>query len=320
MKNRTQKKFNKVSIAGAGFCGLAAAYQLLLRGYQVDIYDPKGIGGGASGTAAGLLHPFPGEHAKRAAEADSGMRETLKLIELAEQELGMTVRTQGGIIRRAMNEKQESDYAKCAEKYPEETKWKNRELWIKNGLAVHTNLYLEGLWKVCQKHGAKFHRKALSNKAEGLVIWATGAGMADREFIDVGSLITPVRGQILEIEWPRDSAPLQHPVCSKVYAVMGLDGTSCFAGSTYERERSDDIPDVAFAAQEILPKLELLLPQLKRMPILDCKVGVRASAPGHRPLLKKLNEHSFAIGGMGSKGLLYHALYATKLMDIMEEV
>jgi glycine/D-amino acid oxidase-like deaminating enzyme len=304
------------AIAGAGFCGLAVCYELLLRGWNVHLFDPKGIGNGASGVAAGLVHAFAGEHAKRSAEATEGMEATLTLLSVAEHELGHSIRTTGGIIRRAMTPTQMIDYSKCAEQYPAEASWNGTDLWIRDGLAVHTHLYLQGLWKACKRLGAVFHQKPLVEPVDAdLVVWATGADMTDPSL-----RITRVRGQLLELKWPEGVPPLKQPLCSKVYAVMGLEGRTCVVGSTYERERTDDAPDIDFAAREILPKIFPLLPHLEGMPILSCRAGVRASAPGHRPLLKMLKPNTFAIGGMGSKGLLYHALYARKLVDNIGEV
>lgn len=318
MTHKTQKK---AIVAGAGFCGLATTYQLLLHGWDVSLYDPKGIGKGTSGIAAGLLHPFAGESAKRSADADAGMHETLKLLAVADAELGKNVRTRGGIIRRAMTAIQTEDFAKCAQEYPEHVQWDGTDLWINEGCAVHASLYLNGLWLACQRLGATFHQQKVDASAVAdLVVWATGADMADREPVDVGVLVTRVRGQLLEVQWPEDQPPLAMPISSKMYVVMDTENKSCIVGSTYERTRTDEIPDADFACRKILPKIYELLPFLKEMPILGCRAGVRASAPGHRPLLKRLNDKTFAIGGMGSKGLLYHALYATKLIDNIADV
>ena len=47
---------------GGGFAGVAAAWHLLAlthpRAVDIDLFDAAGIAGGASGAAAGLLHPF----------------------------------------------------------------------------------------------------------------------------------------------------------------------------------------------------------------------------------------------------------------------
>ncbi|KAL8497786.1 hypothetical protein ACS0TY_021208 [Phlomoides rotata] len=53
----------RYAVLGAGFAGLSVAWNLLLHGCKeshlcVDVYDGVGIGGGASGIAGGLLHPY----------------------------------------------------------------------------------------------------------------------------------------------------------------------------------------------------------------------------------------------------------------------
>ena len=58
----------KVAVIGAGFCGLAVVWNLLNQLFQpnleVTLFDKTAIGSGASGVAAGLLHPYAGAHAK----------------------------------------------------------------------------------------------------------------------------------------------------------------------------------------------------------------------------------------------------------------
>lgn len=53
----------RYAVVGAGFAGVAAAWHLMQQGSQVGptevhLYDVAGLAGGASGAAAGLLHPF----------------------------------------------------------------------------------------------------------------------------------------------------------------------------------------------------------------------------------------------------------------------
>ena len=61
-----------IAIIGAGLAGLAVAYHILNKNQNctVTLFDQKGIAAGASGIAAGLLHPFVGARSKRNFEAD----------------------------------------------------------------------------------------------------------------------------------------------------------------------------------------------------------------------------------------------------------
>src|SRR6478672_6516434 len=59
-----------VAVFGGGMAGLAAAHELAERGFHVDVYERKALGGKArsipvAGTAAGGRRPLPGEHGFR---------------------------------------------------------------------------------------------------------------------------------------------------------------------------------------------------------------------------------------------------------------
>ncbi len=60
----------RVAVLGGGMAGLAAAHELIERGFSVDVYERKALGGKArsipvAGTAAGGRRPLPGEHGFR---------------------------------------------------------------------------------------------------------------------------------------------------------------------------------------------------------------------------------------------------------------
>src|SRR4051794_16232428 len=60
----------RVAVLGGGMAGLAAAHELAERGFKVDVYERKALGGKArsipvKATAAGGRKPLPGEHGFR---------------------------------------------------------------------------------------------------------------------------------------------------------------------------------------------------------------------------------------------------------------
>src|SRR4051812_14975242 len=60
----------RVAVLGGGMAGLAAAHELIERGFRVDVYERKSLGGKArsipvAGTAHGRRRPLPGEHGFR---------------------------------------------------------------------------------------------------------------------------------------------------------------------------------------------------------------------------------------------------------------
>ncbi|WP_051399714.1 hydroxysqualene dehydroxylase [Haloechinothrix halophila] len=60
----------RVAVLGGGMSGLAAAHELIERGFEVDVYEGKELGGKARsmpvpGTGSGDREPLPGEHGFR---------------------------------------------------------------------------------------------------------------------------------------------------------------------------------------------------------------------------------------------------------------
>src|SRR5262245_29809957 len=106
----------KIAIVGGGFCGVAVAWYLLnhfppFPNLRLHLFDSKGIGRGASGIAAGLLHPFAGAHAKLNWRAFEGIRATQDLLKVASFTLQQRVTANNkGILRLALNEEQQSDF------------------------------------------------------------------------------------------------------------------------------------------------------------------------------------------------------------------
>src|SRR5579862_7065479 len=93
----------RVAIIGAGFSGLSLAWQLIDSGQcTVTLFDQKGIGAGASGIAAGLMHPYPGKEGKRSFLASEGIAATQRLLQIAKRKsTGALANEQGIKIGRA---------------------------------------------------------------------------------------------------------------------------------------------------------------------------------------------------------------------------
>ena len=64
------RRGRRVAVLGGGMAGLAAAHELIERGFEVHVYERKALGGKArsipvAGTATGGRRPLPGEHGFR---------------------------------------------------------------------------------------------------------------------------------------------------------------------------------------------------------------------------------------------------------------
>ena len=107
----------RVAILGAGLAGLSVAYHLLEAGPAVvDIYDAGGIGAGASGAAAGLLHGYT-PRGRLLWMGREGVARTHALLAVAEaaaarRGLPLPLAYCTGILRPPASAKQAADFAR----------------------------------------------------------------------------------------------------------------------------------------------------------------------------------------------------------------
>ena len=325
----------RVAILGAGLCGLATATHFLsakkTEDLEIVIFDPAPLGENASGLSAGLFHPFPGAHAKLVRDGKEGQKATLELVDVAERASGEKIAKNTGLLRIAISQKQLEDFSHCAKQY-EDVRWfggeecqqlipcllPNPGIFIESAFVIQTKKYLGGLWKYCAASGVRWEPtlvttlKTLSDF--DVIVVATGAAVKLLPELS-HILIKPIKGQILEIEWPSFLPPLKVPLNSEAYLVMSLDKKKCFVGATFERSFDSAAPDMETARTYLQPKMLSLIPGLEEAKILNCHSGLRAATPQHQPLLEQPLNGCWVFSGMGSKGLLYHALYAKKLVD-----
>jgi len=319
-----------IAIIGAGFSGMAIAWHLLkYDNVNITLFDPAGIGGGASGISAGLLHPYAGLHSKLNWKGREGYTAATALLESSAKVMQQPVYSKTGLIRIAMTEANEKDYALCAHQYSD-VDWldpdafqmlvpqavPNPAILIKSALVVDNSIYLEGLWKFCSKKGSKIEQRQIFSLEElkhfDVLVVANGAAAC--RIKELSNLpITPVKGQILELAWPKHLAPLSIPINSQAYIIMSPDKQTCLVGATYERNFKTAEPDEAYAIHELLPKAIAMIPDLKNAKVLRCRSAFRASTPDHKPYFKQFNSRCWILSGMGSKGLLYHSLFAEQL-------
>jgi glycine/D-amino acid oxidase-like deaminating enzyme len=284
----------KAAVIGAGFAGLSAVY-FLSKQYDVTLFDQKVIGGGASGISSGLLHPYPGEKGRLSWHAEEGMRLSKQLIDEAENALAEKVADRNGILRLGPILKPGPDVIELG----------SEKFLITSGMTVFPSLYLQGLWKICDKRGVELKIQKIANLAElqgyDLIILAVGAGL--RFFNEKENLkINFVKGQILTCALEK---PLERSISSKVYTALTENRLQCHVGATYERDVIDEIPDQEKA-------IALLKP---RLPVKECRAGIRVTNPAHYfPIVQQIGPYHYVITALGSRGLLYHALMGSKLL------
>ncbi|HEV7737377.1 MAG TPA: FAD-dependent oxidoreductase, partial [Chlamydiales bacterium] len=202
----------KYAIVGAGFAGLSVCWHLLQTGdCEVTIFDPLGVGGGASGISTGLLHPFPGRLSLRSWLAEEGMAASEQLLQIAEDELQRPVALRNGVLRIALEAAQKRAFGSRAAEDSEAIWVENVQdfvplaieapgLWIPSGITVFSKLYLEGLWAACTRKGALFNQTKIDGLSQldaydGVVLCA---GSEILHFPECGHLpLEPLKGQTL---------------------------------------------------------------------------------------------------------------------------
>lgn len=305
----------KLAVVGAGLAGLSVAWHALQNGHEVTLFDAVGIGAGASGVSTGLLYPCPGKTSSRSWRAKEGMEATKKLLIVSEDALGSAVASYTGVFRPAVTEEQKKDFR---ENQDSDAIWTvvdvpglmvHEGLWIESGITVFSRPYLQGLWMACEKKGAHFIKSRFSQKDGDLfdrVVLTTGAETVCFEECKHLRVRTAV-GQSLVCELKR---PLPFSLSSYGYMSVTEDPMLCQVGSTYEHT---EIPDPQKAI-ELLEKVAPFYPEALTLKIREIRAGKRiAPKEGHQPITAKVGPKTWVFTGLGSRGMLYHALLARDL-------
>lgn len=317
----------KIAIIGAGVAGLGTLWPLLQHPQvTATLFDPRGIGGGASGISTGLLHPFPGKQALRSWQSAEGMKATLQWIQVAEKALGQPVSEQSGVLRIAISDQQKRDFKQLADTDPDAV-WKkdSREilkglpqapaLWISQGTTVYSHLYLKGLWQACEKKGARLELqsiRSLNELADFDAVIIT-AGFESLSFEECRNLpLKCTKGQTLLCRW-KERLPFS--LLSQGHITPTSDPSFCQVGSTYEREFSTMDPEPE-KALELIKKAAVFYPPAKDFEVVEIRAGVRITRKeGYRPIAAKIAPKTWVFTGLGSRGLLYHAFLGKALAE-----
>lgn len=321
------KSTKKIAVIGSGFSGLSLSWYLLNSEYppEVTLFSK---GDEASRISAGILHKYMGLYAKLNPIAIDAEKETRHLISIAEQHTKLPIVLSKGIVRLAHTDKQKNAYAFCAESH-NDVKWlddckicddnmaSGPGIFIESGLTLDTNNYLDALKAACISKGLNFKVQDISVIEElndfDHVIGAMGSYTPSLPpFADLP--LHPLKGQLLEIDWPENLPRLPYTLISQVYIAMSSDPRKAIVGATYEHHFKDASPDADIAIQSLLPKALELYPKLADCNIPDVRAGIRATTPNRMPIAKIINERYSTLTGMGSSGLLYSAHFAKQLI------
>lgn len=300
-----------IAVVGAGFAGLATAWFLKKNpGIQVDLFDERGVGGGASGIAAGLLHPYVGEEGKRSQGGSLALQESVSLIESVQDFVGKRV-MKNGLIRYLPLACQQKQFEEHEKIHGDVRRLSIDRFWIDSGYTVDCPLYLNGLWNMLEEKGSRLHKEAVNSTEEILkkgydaVLIAAGKGSLGMG--GVGAISASlVKGQVLIGSFGKRATLPEVSLVGKGY--IAIQERKCILGSTYEKI-SDPAPDLELCRNQLFPKLLQIYPDLDLIEGLEAKAAFRVCMRGHYfPLLRKESDRVWVLTGLGSRGLLYHAL------------
>lgn len=325
-------------VVGAGLAGACAAAVLVRHG-PVVVLEAVGPAAGASGAAAGLVHPFTGRRAHRAWRA----AEARAALDRAAERAGVPI-VVSGVLRPATTPRQADDFAHAADLFPSEATWTEAAtdlwpgvaaplgaLWIPDGGHVDVAALVRGLLAAAQRDGADLRTDRLTDWFEdraGSVI-----AVADRDSVAAERLVLcpghgiaalprlagrpfgHVRGQTVTLDV--HLAAGFPAVAGGVYIVPTPRGT--VVGATFEHTFTHLDPDPATSIA-LRDRAARLVPVLAEADILDARVGVRVTVPAsvspeRLPVLERLSERVWLFTGLGSRGLLTAPLLAETLVS-----
>lgn len=313
----------RIAIVGAGLAGLSTCYYLLQQpfSYDITLFDARGIGGGASGIAAGLVHSYPGKTMRLSWNGKRALRETKKLVDVA-QEVSSQPIYRTGLLRVATTKQQENALREEAAAHCE-LQWKETSpfvvarqgLYFATGMTVNMQAYLQALWKVCQSKQATLMKKHVSmgelSHYDQIVV---AAGARANTLLSATPLPLKVnKGQLLVCQQSLcHTFPMS--IIGDGYVAPSFCQDRWYLGSTYEHNFSSESPCLETAKALILKRAAQFIRDPAAIHVLDCKAGLRA---GHQkcyhPIIDRVTEQTWVCTGFGSRGLLYHAYLGQKL-------
>ncbi len=279
------------AVVGCGLAGLGAAHALVKRGAKVVLFDLFPIGEKPGGVEAALLHPYPGKKGIRSRYAHDALNKSLALINLAEAALGRKVALRNGIIRKGWVPNESAHDLEPFE----------QDVLITSGVTVFLRAYLKGLFAAMPT--CEFVQGKLENEDDfDQVLYALGSGFIPWNL----SGVEYVKGQVLIVKEHRKEmrsiigsghiSPLEEPGLAQI-------------GATYEHIQ-DDQPNLEEAKKYLAPRINTFLPALDSWEIVDCRSCLRVCHQGsYLPIIKRISPQKVIFTGLGSRGLLYHALY-----------
>jgi glycine oxidase len=308
-----------VAVVGAGIIGCSVAYELSRRGVRVQVFDPRGIGSGATYASAGVLSPYiEGDQDRRLqALGVLSLSQYDAFVDRARGDAGATIRySRTGSLEVVTDPEGVARLEATAARLPVSAD--ARLLDAKEALefepeladGVHAALFVgahghvdvpaltRALAEAAVRHGAVFTQAAvkridagesvsitLENAAAsaGVVVLAAGSWSGDQTTFRLSPLpVRPVRGQLLHLGWP--GKPMSRVIWGeRCYLVPWDDGT-LLVGATIEEVGFDERATTA-GVRDLIEAAGDLVPLAWRSSFREARVGLRPAGPDDLPII-----------------------------------
>lgn len=331
-----------VVIIGGGVIGLAAAWQLGAAGARVTVIEQRQAGGQASGAAAGIVEPLPGDSPLTALAATS-RRLFLEWAPALREETGIDIQfVRSGSLRLAFDGATAATYRSAArhitDTLGEPAEWLDAAalralepavnpaalgaLRYPDAYNVYSPRYVAALADACHRRGISLHQGLVATGIQragdraiavetsagplpaGQVLIAAGAWSAiAARWFGLSVPVAPDRGQIMALR--AEGRPLRHVIHGGAgYAVPKADGL-IVVGATHEDAGFDDrvtVDGLAF----LVDLARHLAPALASATLAHVWAGLRpALAAGPTPLIGPIPgwQNAWLATGHGAWGI-----------------
>lgn len=308
-------KRDQYFVAGRGFGGLAICYHLKKKypGSKIFLFDPNPLFTSASAAASGLLEPIGGRLAARSQRANEGLEATKELLDAASLHVKKKVYKDGGVLHAPISADQRAVFEKKRGLNPQYFEWtQGGEFLVKEGVNVFSRDYLEALYSLVLSMGVEYvSKKVPQDPTVKQIFYAIGKEI-DKELPGQFQLI---RGQAMQVQ--RGESIFNLPKVHKGYVALDSDPTIYHVGSTYEKTNLDLPSDKQGAVNELIERNREIFPEVAFLSPLGVYEGTRVYSKTQErlPQIIPLGGNQVALAGLGSKGLLYHALYAKEIVS-----
>lgn len=327
-KETSFTKERKATVVGAGIAGAAVSERLCARGWQVTLVERHAAPAqGASGNLAGTFHPI-------VTPDDSLFARLTRASFLAGlrtySSLGNLRWDPCGVLQLSRNEKEsESQRASIAALGlpPDYAQLVTREeasrhagvpvadagLWFPQAGWIQPRSLVEALLDACGNRLTRFFSQDFSfDKAEGLVLLAT----ADDALKPIPhARLRRVRGQLTYL--PADGLEPPHVVVLRGGMILPpVDGV-CVAGASFDIDDDDPAPRAA-SDEGNLERIARMLPGFSYQGRLESRVAFRSVARDRLPLAGRIDERTWGLLALGSRGLLWGLLGAELIASQLE--